>query len=201
MGPVPTHRWAQQAQPYTRLLHQTCFHRPAPAHQARGQEAEAAEKAEQGAMAKQKSKAAAAAATHEPAISKPKPKPVHEWTIDDVSAFFSAQKLGEYNAAIAENEVDGNMLQELAAQNGLDELGIKSKLHVIRIEAALAKAAAVVSLCLCLSLCVFLSVCVSLSLPLSLSLSLRLRLPLPLPLPLPLSLSLRSHTHAQQLRS
>ena len=85
-------------------------------------------------MTTQTANAAAAAA-------KPKPKPVHEWTVVDVCAFFSAQKLGEYNAAIAENEVDGNMLQQLAAQKGLDELGIKSKLHVIKIEAALAKAA------------------------------------------------------------
>jgi hypothetical protein len=85
-------------------------------------------------MTTQTANAAAAAA-------KPKPKPVHEWTVVDVCAFFSAQKLGEYSAAIAENEVDGNMLQQLAAQKGLDELGIKSKLHVIKIEAGLAKAA------------------------------------------------------------
>ncbi len=66
---------------------------------------------------------------------------MHGWTVGDVCAFFSAQKLGEYTAAVAENEVDGNMLQQLAAQKGLDELGIKSKLHVIKIEAGLAKAA------------------------------------------------------------
>ena len=92
-------------------------------------------------MAKQMANAAAAAPEHEPATSKPKPKPVHEWTVDDVCAFFSAQKLGEYTAAVAENEVDGNMLQQLAAQKGLDELGVQSKLHVIKIEAGLAKAA------------------------------------------------------------
>jgi hypothetical protein len=33
------------------------------------------------------------------------------------------------------------MLQQLAAQKGLGELGIKSKLHAIKIEAALRKAA------------------------------------------------------------
>ncbi len=108
------------------------------------QAAEAAKQVEQEAMAKQTAKPAAAAANHETATSKPKPKPkpkpVHEWTVDDVCAFFSAQKLGEYNAAVAENEIDGNMLQQLAAQKGLDELGVKSKLHVIKIEAALAKA-------------------------------------------------------------
>ncbi len=86
-------------------------------------------------------KPAAAAAKHKTAISKPKPKPVHEWTADDVCAFFSTQKLGEYTAAVAENGVDGSMLQQLAAQKGLGELGIKSKLHVIKIEAALRKAA------------------------------------------------------------
>ncbi len=110
-------------------------------HQARVQAAEAAKQVEQEAKATQTAKTAAAAANHETATSKPKPKPVHEWTVDNVCAFFTAQKLGEYNAAVAENEIDGNMLQQLAAQKGLDELGIKSKLHVIKVEAALAKAA------------------------------------------------------------
>ena len=64
-------------------------------------------------------KPAAAAAKHKTAISKPKPEPVHEWTADDVCAFFSTQKLGEYIAAVAENGVDGSMLQQLAAQKGL----------------------------------------------------------------------------------
>jgi hypothetical protein len=141
MRPVPTRRWALTAQPCTRVLHATGLYLPAPVHQAHAQDAEAARQAEQEAMTTQTANAAAAVAKHEPATSKPKPKPVQEWTVDDVCAFFSAQKLDEYTAAVAENEVDGNMLQQLAAQKGLDELGIKSKLHVIKIEAGLAKAA------------------------------------------------------------
>jgi hypothetical protein len=59
---------------------------------------------------------------------------VHEWSTDDVRAFFAERKLGEYDAALAENEVDGRMLQDLLAQDALHELGITSKLHVLRIQ-------------------------------------------------------------------
>jgi hypothetical protein len=70
-----------------------------------------------------------------------KKKAVRDWTIDDVCTFFTELKLCEYTAAIAENEVDGRMLQKLLAQKALDELGIKSKLHVIKIESRLEKLA------------------------------------------------------------
>ncbi len=59
---------------------------------------------------------------------------MHEWSTDDVRAFFAELKLGEYDAALAENEVDGRMLQDLLGQDALHELGITSKLHVLRIK-------------------------------------------------------------------
>ncbi len=68
------------------------------------------------------------------------PRRVREWSVGDVCAFFTEQKLGEYNAAIAENEVDGRMLQDLLAEDGLGELGIKSKIHLLRIKRGLEKA-------------------------------------------------------------
>jgi hypothetical protein len=84
------------------------------------------------------SAAASAAANIETAAT---PRRVREWSVGDVCAFFTDQKLGEYNAAIAENEVDGRMLQDLQAEDGLGELGIKSKIHLLRIKRGLEKAA------------------------------------------------------------
>jgi hypothetical protein len=81
--------------------------------------------------------AAAAAAITETAAT---PRRVREWSVGDVCAFFTDQKLGEYNAAIAENEVDGRMLQDLLAEDGIGELGIKSKIHLLRIKRGLEKA-------------------------------------------------------------
>ena len=83
--------------------------------------------------------AAAAAAITETAAT---PRRVREWSVGDVCAFFTDQKLGEYNAAIAENEVDGRMLQDLLAEDGLGELGIKSKIHLLRIKRGLENASA-----------------------------------------------------------
>ncbi len=57
-----------------------------------------------------------------------------------MSAFFTELKLQEYTAAVAENEVDGQTLQELVAADGLSDLGV-TKLHAIRIKRALEKAA------------------------------------------------------------
>ena len=61
-------------------------------------------------------------------------KAVREWTIDEVLDFFTEMKLGGYNAAIAENEVDGRMLLDLISQNALADLGIVTTLHVLKIK-------------------------------------------------------------------
>ncbi len=58
----------------------------------------------------------------------------------DVSAFFTELNLQGYTAAVAENEVDGQTLQELVAADGLSDLGV-TKLHAIQIKRALEKAA------------------------------------------------------------
>ena len=84
------------------------------------------------------SAAAAAAANTETTAT---PRRVREWSVGDVCAFFTDQKLGEYNAAIAENEVDGALLLGLLARNALGDLGIVTTLHVLKIERGLAKAA------------------------------------------------------------
>jgi hypothetical protein len=66
---------------------------------------------------------------------------VHQWTVDDVCAFFAAQKLGEYIAAIQENGVDGCLLLKTAELHALGYLGITNAFHVIKIEDGLAKIA------------------------------------------------------------
>ncbi len=70
-------------------------------------------------------------------------KAVREWTVDDVCTFFTELKLGEYTAAITENEVDGRMLQDLLAGDGLGDLGIKSMVHALRIKRGLENPSAV----------------------------------------------------------
>jgi hypothetical protein len=57
-----------------------------------------------------------------------------------VSAFFTELKLERYTAAVVENEVDGHLLEELVAADGLSELGV-TKLHAIKIKCALKVAA------------------------------------------------------------
>jgi hypothetical protein len=57
-----------------------------------------------------------------------------------VSAFFAELKLEQYMAAIAENDIDGHMLEELVVADGLSDLGV-TKLHAIRIKRALKEAA------------------------------------------------------------
>ncbi len=81
-----------------------------------------------------------AAAKHEPAAAAKK-APVHQWTVDDVCAFFAAQKLGEYNATIEENGVDGLLLEKTVERHALGSLGITNAFHVIKIEVGLAKIA------------------------------------------------------------
>ena len=66
-----------------------------------------------------------------------KKTPVNQWTVDELCAFFTAQKLGEYNAAIEENGVDGRMLLDLIAEDALGELGINSTVHKLRIKRGL----------------------------------------------------------------
>ena len=71
---------------------------------------------------------------------KPRPPRVRDWAVDDVVAFFTELKLTVHTAAVSEHEIDGRTLQELLAADGLGELGITSKLHVLRIKHALEKA-------------------------------------------------------------
>ena len=63
---------------------------------------------------------------------------IDEWTTADVLGFFADLKLDEYNAAVAEHEVDGRMLQELLVQDALGDLGIATTLHVLKIKRAVA---------------------------------------------------------------
>ncbi len=57
-----------------------------------------------------------------------------------MSAFFTELKLEKYTAAVVENEVDGHVLEELVAADGLSDLGV-TKLHAIQIKRALKVAA------------------------------------------------------------
>ena len=82
---------------------------------------------------------AVAAAKHETAA--PTSKPVREWSVDDVQAFLAVLELDVYTAAIRTEKVDGRMLQDLVAEDGLGDLGIKSKVHVLRIKRGLEKVA------------------------------------------------------------
>jgi hypothetical protein len=66
-----------------------------------------------------------------------KKTPVSQWTMDELCAFFTAQKLDVYIAAIEENGVDGRMLLDLIAEDALGELGIKSTVHKLRIKRGL----------------------------------------------------------------
>ena len=66
-----------------------------------------------------------------------KTTPVIQWTVDELCAFFAAQKLDVYIAAIEENGVDGRMLLDLIAEDALEELGIKSTVHKLRIKRGL----------------------------------------------------------------
>ncbi len=93
------------------------------------------------AAAKKKAKATAKA-EEEAAAKQQKKKAVREWTVDDVCTFFTELKLGEHTAAITENEVDGRMLQDLLAGDGLGDLGITSKVHALRIKRGLENASA-----------------------------------------------------------
>ena len=67
-------------------------------------------------------------------------KPLRDWTVGDVSAFFTELKLEAHTAAVTENEVDGRTLLELVEADGLSDLGM-TKLHAIQIKRALKKAA------------------------------------------------------------
>jgi hypothetical protein len=63
---------------------------------------------------------------------------IDEWTTADVIAFLEDLKLDEYNAAVAEHEVDGQMLQDLLVHDALGDLGIVTRLHVLKIKRAVA---------------------------------------------------------------
>jgi hypothetical protein len=67
--------------------------------------------------------------------------PVNQWTVDDVCAFFTAQKLDVYIAAIEENGMNGRLLQKTVERQALGNLGITNAFHVIKIEDGLAKIA------------------------------------------------------------
>jgi hypothetical protein len=59
-----------------------------------------------------------------------------------VAAFFTSLKLDECKAAIIQHEIDGRLLQDLLADDGLADLGIKSKLQKAKIKRGLDKALA-----------------------------------------------------------
>jgi len=63
--------------------------------------------------------------------------PVNQWTIEELCAFFAAQELDVYIAAIKREKVDGRMLLDLIAEDALGELGIKSTVHKLRIKRGL----------------------------------------------------------------
>lgn len=52
---------------------------------------------------------------------------------DDVAGYFRELKLEQYVPAIIENDVTSAMLQDLIAHDGLEELGITSKLHQAKV--------------------------------------------------------------------
>ena len=105
-------------------------------------EEEAAKKKAEVEVTAKKAAEAAAKAGEEAAAKLQKKRAVREWTVDDVCTFFTELKLGEYSAAITENEVDGRMLQDLLADDGLGDLGITSKVHALRIKRGLENASA-----------------------------------------------------------
>ena len=74
-----------------------------------------------------------AAAKYEPAAAAKKTR-VNQWTVDDVRAFFIAQKLDVHIAAIEENGVNGRLLLKAVERQALVDLGITNKFHVIKIE-------------------------------------------------------------------
>ena len=55
---------------------------------------------------------------------------MNQWTVDELCAFFTAQELDVYIAAIKQEKVDGRMLLDLIAEDALGELGIKSTVLV-----------------------------------------------------------------------
>lgn len=59
------------------------------------------------------------------------------WTVDRVEAFFESLGLGQYCLAVRENCVDGGTLRELVDLDGLEDLGIASKLNRAKILAGL----------------------------------------------------------------
>ena len=62
---------------------------------------------------------------------------MNQWTIDELCAFFVAQELDVYIAAIKQEKVDGRMLLDLIAEDALGELGIKSTVHKLRVKRGL----------------------------------------------------------------
>jgi hypothetical protein len=66
---------------------------------------------------------------------------VCHWTVDDVAAFFTSLKLDDCTPAIFENEIDGRLLLDLLAEDGLADLGITTKVQKAKIKRGLGKAA------------------------------------------------------------
>jgi hypothetical protein len=61
-------------------------------------------------------------------------KPVREWSVDDVGMFFVTLGLEVYTDAVKKERVDGRVLHDLVTDDGLGELGVKSKIHASRIK-------------------------------------------------------------------
>jgi hypothetical protein len=62
---------------------------------------------------------------------------VNQWTIEELCAFFVAQELDVYIAAIKREKVDGRMLLDLIAEDALGDIGIKSTVHKLRVKRGL----------------------------------------------------------------
>ncbi len=73
----------------------------------------------------------------QPVAAAEKKTPVNQWTMEELCTFFAAQELDVYIAAIKREKVDGRMLLDLIAEDALEELGITSTVHKLRIKRGL----------------------------------------------------------------
>lgn len=67
------------------------------------------------------------------AVNNPIPDNVRAWTVSDVSRWLDTLELRQYIAPFAEGAVDGPFLMELREEDLVQVLGIKHKLHVMKI--------------------------------------------------------------------
>lgn len=65
-----------------------------------------------------------------------------DWTLHQVTEFFRGLGLGQYVEAVQEHGIDGPILSELIRMDGLDDIGVISKLHKAKIYSHLRRRAA-----------------------------------------------------------